>query len=361
MSRSTDDSPACAVIAEPPPRLTESQAIESVRRHYGLEVTVRPLVSERDQNFRIETSDGRRFVLKIANAAEDPLVTDFQIEALLHIAAKADASLSVPEILPTNDGSSRYVLESDGARHVCRLVSYLPGVPLSGARLSAPLCRDLGAYLARLDQALGDFSHPGAARQHLLWDMKRAPDLRRLLPHVADGVTHRLLTETLDDFEAHALPVFDSLRWQVIHNDPNPGNVLVTAGAEPRVSGIIDFGDMLRSPLIVDVGVAASYLRVPDGDPLTLIVELLAGYHAVKPLTRTEIDLLHDLIRTRLAATVAILAWRESLRGADDAYLQDAARTEQTAREFLERLSELPRENAARIYRRVCASVTADG
>lgn len=355
VSEGNDDS-AFEVIEAAPPRLTAADAVAIARDSYGLNVETQALVSERDQNFLLRTQDGRRLVLKVANALEDPQVTDFQIRALQHIASKNDRSLAVPTIVETLDECSGIVVEHGSARHVTRVVSYVPGRPLSDVPLTPALCRDLGRYLAALDRALADFSHPGAD-QRLLWDMKRASQIRKLLPHVDDDGTRKLLQDTLDEFEAHAQPSFDSLRWQVIHNDANPGNVLATPDGR-QVAGIIDFGDMLRSPLIIDLAVAAAYLRVLDGNPLTLITELIAGFHSMTALTRPELDVLHILIKTRLATTVAILAWRESLRAEDDAYLQDAATAERTALTFLRLLAEIPRKNAQQVYAQVCASAT---
>ena len=57
------------------------------------------------------TDDGRAFVLKITNAAEDPVVTDFQIRALLHIAAQ-QADVRVPEVVPTLDGEHSFRLDT---------------------------------------------------------------------------------------------------------------------------------------------------------------------------------------------------------------------------------------------------------
>jgi hydroxylysine kinase len=217
--------------------------------------------------------------------------------------------------------------------------------------------RNMGAYLARLGRALDDFSHPGAD-QILLWDMKQASSLRKILHHINDPLLRELATKTLDDFEANALPVFASLRSQVIHNDMNPDNVLLKERGGSEIAGVIDFGDMLLSPLIVDVAVAAAYLRSMTGNPLTHIVEFIAGYHSETPLLRTEIDILHDLINTRLMTTVSILAWRASLRGSDDAYLRAYAQGESSAGLFLQTMSEIPRDNAAKIYSEVCASTT---
>jgi Ser/Thr protein kinase RdoA (MazF antagonist) len=345
------------VIASLPPAFSTRQAVDIVRDHYSLTAKATALVSERDQNFHLLMDDGREFVLKIANALEDPLVTDFQIQALLHIEARNDALIRTPTVLKTRRNDHSVVVESGENSHVIRVVSYLPGKPVGSTVPDRILAGKMGAYLARLGAALSDFSHPGADHR-LLWDMKEAACLRALLQHIPDVETRDLATRTLDDFESRCLPVFATLRWQVIHNDMNPDNILLAGTGPADIAGVIDFGDMLRSPLIVDVAVAASYLRVLDGDPLLLIAEFLAGYHREVPLSRPEIDILHDLIKVRLMTTVTILSWRESTRGADDAYLQAAANVESTAAAFLGRLCEIPRANATQVYRQVCASVS---
>lgn len=344
------------VVISGPPAFTLQQAVDIAREHYDLNVTATVLVSERDQNFRLTADNGRQYVLKIANALEDPVVTDFQIQALLHIQAKGDAFITTPTVFRTTNGEYSLALESEGHSHVMRLISHLEGKPLGTAAVDANLARDMGRYLARLGRALRDFSHPGSGHS-LLWDMKHAASLREILRYINDLDIRDLATRTLDNFESNVQPVFDSLRWQVIHNDMNPDNVLMDNLAIPKIAGVIDFGDMTRSPLIIDVAVAASYLRTLDGNPLTLIAEFLAGYHGEEPLSREEVDVLHDLIKVRLMTTVSILSWRESARGADDAYLQAAANAESTAALFLRKISEIPGEHAAQIYRQVCASV----
>ena len=291
-------------------------------------------------------------MLKIANAAEDPVVTDFQIRALEHLAVR-DPSLAVPRVVPTRDGRTGFALRREGRAHRVRLVTFLPGRPLADTAPDASTSADLGVFLARLDRALADFTHPGDA-QPLLWDMQRAAELEQLLGHVADTDVRRLLGATLDEFAAEAAPRFADLRRQVIHNDANPGNVLVAD--DGRVAGVIDFGDMLRAPAIVEPAVAASYLRALDGDPLRHVAALVAGYHSITPLAVAELDVLHTLIKTRLATTVLVLAWRESLRDADDSYLRDTAAAESTAFGFLERLAALSQAEARDRYAQACAA-----
>lgn len=339
-----------AVIACDPPHFTADEIAALAWREYGLEARVTPLTGERDQNARL-TSTAGEYVLKIANAAEDPAVTDLQIRALEHLARWPSAAPPVPQVCPTLSGADRLELERDGNRHVARLLTWLPGEPLTADRLEVALCGELGRALARLGQALADFRHPGGRQQSLLWDMKEATALAELLPRVADAAQRRLLADCLGDFETRALPAFARLRTQVIHGDFNPGNVLLAAARPARVAGVIDFGDLQQSPLVVDVAIAASYLRSADGDPLHYIAPFVAGYRAVTPLSAAEIDLLFELVATRLATTVAVLHWRRAARAAGDAYLDAASAAEADAGPFLERFRALGRETVSRRLR----------
>ncbi|HSD69428.1 MAG TPA: phosphotransferase [Woeseiaceae bacterium] len=345
-----------AIIASELPQLTAETAVHLLREHYAIEVlTASPLVSERDQNFRLRTADGRRLVLKIANVAEEPVVTDFQIRALQHIEryqARHGTRCNAPRIVPTRDGRAQIEISANGQTHIARVVTFLAGVPHGDAQPSIAYCRNAGRYLAELDLALRDFDHPGA-NQNLLWDMKRAVDLRQLLPCISTPAVRERVSRCLDYFEGQVLPHFGSLRWQVIHNDLNPDNVLLAAEGSAEVVGIIDFGDMLTAPLAVDVAIAVSYLRVDGDDALAGILAFVSAYHRVSSLADREVDLLFDLIRARLAATISIRYWRISERSADDPYLQKILQ-ENSAEGFLARLDELPREEVRRRLYEAC-------
>ncbi len=348
-----------AVIEAEPPQLDDAEVRPLVKEHYGLEVQLKALLGERDQNFHLQCDDGRQFVLKIASAAEDPLATDFQSQALLYLETylgNNDCPINVPRILWTVDGRTQLLVTSAGKQHVVRVVTYVAGVPLASSPAAPILCRRLGSCLAHLGRALHGFEHPGSTHG-LLWDMQQALELRRLLPHVAEQSLRKGIAQTLDDFEAYALPRFGDVRSQVIHSDLNPGNVVLDPDDRSSVAGVIDFGDMLKAPLIVDVAIGASYLYTTEGNPLARIAEFLGGYHSITPLEISEIELLFDLIKTRLAATICILSWRATLRGADDPYLGGAVASEGKAAEFLKILLELPRENTQQTFRQICASV----
>jgi Ser/Thr protein kinase RdoA (MazF antagonist) len=352
------DNNPLAIIASELPRFSSQLAVDLMQSKYGMQIQrAKSLVSERDQNFQLQSADGRKLVLKIANAAEDPQVTDFQIKALQHIEdyqLQFGERFKAPRIVPTLDGQSQIAIEDESMSCIARVVSYVEGVPLGDDEPSAGLCRNTGAYLAELGRALKDFQHAGSD-QNLLWDMKRALRLRELLCHIRPSSLADRVSRCLDDFEERVLPRFASLRWQVIHNDLNPDNILLDVAGGSRVVGVIDFGDMLAAPLIVDIAVASSYNRLGEGDTRDGIAASLSGYNSVTPLFPEETDLLFDLVRTRLAATISIRHWRISEKSPDDPYLQKILQ-ENTAEEMLARLDELPRESVQRTFRQVCAS-----
>jgi Ser/Thr protein kinase RdoA (MazF antagonist) len=334
--------------ATPPPAFDPSDIEQLLKSQYRLAGELQPLVSERDQNFRLTTADETRYVVKIANSAEDPVITDFQVQALLHLEQNR-CPVAVPKIKLTRNGSVVTSVAGDGVNHVLRVVTYLPGVPVEDTTPNDQIAYDLGRAAATLDQALCDFEHPGD-HQHLQWDMQRAAELRELVAHVPGPDLRSAVHQCLDDFENLAVPAFATLRRQVIHNDLNPANVLVADEGSTTVAGVIDFGDMLRAPLIVEVAIAASYMRAEGDDALSQAISLAAGFDSVTRLDDREITLLYDLVRTRLATTITMMHWRKSVRSDDDAYLQQVFTSESDSELFLQKFDAVSREDfAARV------------
>lgn len=340
----TESPSSLDTIAEPAPDVPEIEVLDLLTREYGLQGKLSPLVSERDQNFRLDATDGRQFVVKIANSAEPAQITDFQIQALLHLEASA-CRVAVPKLVRTRVGEASSNITTADVSNVLRVVSYVPGRPVEGTVPGPVLAYAMGQCLAELDSALGDFSHAGES-QVLLWDMQRAGELRDLMSHVSDPELQAMVNSCLDDFEERAAPMFPSLRRQVIHNDLNPGNILISDTEPATVAGVIDFGDMLRAPLIVDVAIAAAYLRSTDDDALAATQALVAGFNNIVPLDDQECELLYDLVRMRLATTITILYWRKSARSEEDAYLKKTLQ-EQSSERFLRHVSRISRQGFA--------------
>ena len=329
--------------------IPETLAQTLVAEHYGLVVATRRLDSERDQNFRLRTPEGNEYVLKIANPAEDPAITNLQTEALLHVARK-DPSLPIPRVFPARNGALELEIAfDDGSTRIMRLLSFMAGIPMNAAKASATQRRDLGQSAARLARGLGDFSHPGANHK-LLWDLQHAAELRPLLDAVPTD-RRDLVQRFLDGFETHALPALQHLRKQPLHNDLNPHNVVVDPANHDRVTGIIDFGDLTSTARVNDLAIAAAYQVADSDDPLAPACDVIAAYHAVMPLEPAEFAVLFDLIATRMAMTIVISSWRAVRYPENRDYI---LRNNPTAWARLGRIAPISREQARGRIQRAC-------
>ncbi len=115
------------VMEAEPPRFSPEQGRAFVAERWGIDGTPSLLVSERDQNIRIDASDGTSWVLKISNAIEEPSVVDMEVQAVLHV-SRVDPSLPVAVTRPTLDGSHVTTVRDDrGTEHLARLIPLLPG------------------------------------------------------------------------------------------------------------------------------------------------------------------------------------------------------------------------------------------
>ncbi len=331
--------------------IPETFAQQLAAEYYGLPATAHRLDSERDQNFRLRTLDGREYVLKIANPAEDRAVTNLQTEALVHLAT-TEPGLPVPRVFPAlNNALELEIGFDDGSTRVVRLLSYMAGIPMHAVEGTATLRRNLGQCAARLAWGLRHFSHPGTNHK-LLWDLQHAAELRPLLDAVP--AERRDLVELyLDGFETRVLPVLPGLPKQPVHNDLNPHNIVVDPGNNEQIAGIIDFGDLALTARINDLAIAAAYQVADSDDPLAPTCDLIAAYHAVTPLEPTEFDVLFDLMATRMVMTVVISSWRGARYPGNQAYI---LRNNQAAWTRLGRIAKLTRARARQQIQHACQS-----
>lgn len=335
-------------VATKPPKIDVAEVARAVDEQFALAGEYTPLVSERDQNFQLTTVAGERFVVKVTSAGEQSVVSDFHVAALLHL--QADNTVQAPRVVHTSAGQVSGHIENDGHACVLRVVSFLDGTQLAAVTIDTDLVRDFGGSLARLDRALQGFSHPGESPV-LLWDLQRVIELRELRQYIDSASVAEAVMQAIDDFEYNVLPRMGSMRRQVIHGDANPENVLLDESSR-RVSGFIDISDSINAPIVFEPAIAASYLRADGADALEFIAPFLASYQEVLPLRDDELEMLFDLVRGRLATTIAILFWRLGARSKDDPYREKTLRMEGGAVQFLASLDRLGRDAfAARLSR----------
>ena len=309
------------------PGLNPDEALRLAREGFGVSASrAEPLPSDRDQNFLLEEKEsGRRFVLKLGHAGEDPRVLDFQNRILEHLGR---AGFSLSKVLHSTDGEE--LVEVPGPDHAvfrARLLSWVPGVVFHTVHPTVPeIFRSLGTFLGGMDRVLEDFSHPVMDRE-LKWDLKQAGRVvRSHLEMVEDAGRRALLEEMNQRFLERLGPLLPDLRMSVIHGDANDHNILVSeaerggAPQDRRVVGLVDFGDAVRSYTVGEVAIAGAYAMLERDDPFAAAVEVLAGYHRAYPLREAEVEAALPLMGLRLCQSVAIAAHQKK-REPDNGYL----------------------------------------
>ncbi|HEX6044934.1 MAG TPA: phosphotransferase [Pyrinomonadaceae bacterium] len=273
------------------PAFDVESAIATAQEHFGLYVSARELPSERDQNFLLTDASGGRFVLKIANALESRELLEAQNAMLSHLANKISFCPRVVSDVKVK------------SNHFMRLMTYLPGVPLAEVNPHSPeLLRDLGRKLGQLDRALADFDHP-AVHRDFHWDLANG---NRVISEYGQLIEDTDLRETVLDcrFELKT-----DLRRSVIHGDANDYNVLVESD---RVTGLIDFGDIVYSWTVGELAIALAYVMLGKHDPRAAAADVIDGY--TEECEVVDQDVLWKLVRLRLAMSVCIAAHQQRQR-----------------------------------------------
>ena len=313
------------------PRFTAVDAAALASRCFGVHGEAHALPSERDQNFRVETALGEQFVLKIANGLESRDLLHAQNGALNFIAGHSTRQLC-PRVVSGLDGEAIVVVDGlDGRDYFGRMLTYMPGTPLAVVKPHTPaLMADLGRFLGELDRALAGFDHPAVHRQ-FHWDLAQASTVVSQFKHeIAQPARRALVERHWTRFATHMAPALSSVRQAVIHGDANDYNVLVGGNGDlldhnQRVTGILDFGDMIYSYRVAEVAIAAAYALLDKHDPLATVMQVVGGYHAAYPLDETELVVLWDLICMRLCMSVCHAAHQRGLEP-DNVYLSISER-----------------------------------
>ncbi len=298
---------------------------------YGFQTKAKALVGEYDENFHLVSNQGE-FILKIMHPQTQLEMIDLQISALEHLAKKAP-ELCAPKALRSKSNKTIETIQTPEGPRLVWLVSYIPGKLYADVKPhDAKLLGSLGSVLAQFDKALLDFEHP-AAKRDLKWDLSKAGWITNHLEAISNSSQRQQIEGILKNYQ-DIQPLFSQVRSSVVHNDANDYNILVE---NHQVKSLIDFGDMLYTPTINNLAIAAAYALMGQDNPIEALAAMVKGYHAVLPLSETELELLFRLIQTRLAVSVTNSAIQKQLRP-DDPYV---VISEKPAWDLLEKLSKI--------------------
>ena len=304
---------------------------ERVADIYGLQADITGLDGEFDLNAAVTVDGIFHGVLKVMRPGCETGFVDMQIAALDHLGAQ-DASLSVPRPILRQDGAAHgLAADQDGAERRVWMLSALPGHQLGKMRPhTAALMHEIGSALGAMTVAFQGFAHPLLDRPfkwHPMtphWafdalDQMEAGDIDG--DDEEDRNIYTIIKQYFQYFKTKCESELSKLEVCPVHCDGNDYNLLVTPSAEgPSLSGIIDFGDMTRAPVVCDVATAAAYLVLGQARPMEMLTAFVAGYHARYPLSSAEMALVWPMMMTRLGVSLVNSALMKRERP-DDRYV----------------------------------------
>ncbi|KTD07176.1 phosphotransferase [Legionella jamestowniensis] len=327
-----------------------SEVEEIVLKHYRLKVSAKKLPGGHDVNFHLTCDDKRQFLLKISHPEEPKSVLEMQNVALLQL--NSNKHFKVPDPQKTLSGDYIVILDSDKTEfRYARLFTYIEDKLLADeSRESLDLLSDFGEKLGQLSLALDKFQH-AAAKRPFTWDLLQANLIGGHLSKIRNENDKKLIKSIYDHYIDTMLPELVKLRSSIIHNDVNPWNVLISnSTGQSRVSGFIDFGDMIESATICELAIAVTYAIMEKKNPLQAAAAIIEKYHGIYPLQEDEVEVLFDLILIRLCVTVVHSMLRNDSHDLNDTL----SIAEEPAWKLLRELSQVNSLDATRIFKEAC-------
>lgn len=317
-----------------------------VKRFYGINVSVKPLTGEYELNYLLAGDDGTKYIFKLASDENSYDFFDAQVKIVQHLSHGKVADKFFRYILNA-EGAAITILQQSERKYYLRLLTFLEGAFwVNIQERSDKLHVSLGNLLGCMDNELKNFSH-AAMHRYYIWDISNAADANRKLHCIKDHERRRIAGYFLLQFETEVLPVISSLRHAYVHHDANDTNILVQ---ENKVTGLIDFSDMVYTALINNLAVACTYAMMNHQDPLHAAMLVVKGYHAAYPLTEQEIDLLYYLIAARLCISVTQSAYNASIETNNEHHFI----SEKPAWDLLYRLIQINPIKAQDNFRKAC-------
>ncbi|WP_336991433.1 aminotransferase [Leucobacter sp. VD1] len=296
------------------PEVSAADAATIARECFGIEAEAHELGSNQDRNFVLIETDGGRSVLRVDNPVFSDAERDAQHAAL---DAYRDAGMRVASVLPGLDGS----LTQRWRGFAVRRSAFAEGEPIVDAGYLAPVVlEEFGALAAASANALADLTHPGLERDHM-WVMEVAhAQTAALAPAIADGELRQRVLDMADSAQRALDCVVEALPVQAIHGDLTDDNVTGLRGRDGRLHPhvMLDLGDLAYGWRVSELAVTASSMLHHDPERPLRVLDTIAAFHRVAPLSAAEARAVWPLIVLRAAVLVAS-GWRQlEIDGSND-------------------------------------------
>ncbi|THV41686.1 homoserine kinase [Glycomyces buryatensis] len=256
----------------------------------------KPLEGGEDNgNFRVATDRGEVVVREYRVSGIDKVRAELRLVSFL-------TERGYPTPAPYRTGTGELVVEAE------RPIAVFPWVPGDvPTQMTEPLSEQVGELLARMHLATADWNDEGLPVIDRLGLLRQGLDSRPELEGVDEW--HARM-RTFLDASGEDLKRLGTLPSGPLHHDLHRQNLLVANG---KITAVLDFDELNRGPLIIDLARVFHYLAVDRDDRRLsrgLAEAVVAGYERTRPLSEAERELLpvaFDLVG--LVDAAAFIMW----------------------------------------------------
>lgn len=260
-----------------------------------------------DSDVFLINTDSRKYVLKIYTmfSLKDVLA---EIKAM-NILAKQ----FFPTPRPIKFKNGRQYFFCGGKSAI--IYPYLEGCTAGKFKITLRIAGEIGSLAAKIDYFLKHTDIKSIKKKKTHWDLLRFEDLGPMV-NILPGGYEKLIAPIEKVFYNYRLieKKLKQLPRQLILNDISETNVLVKRG---RISGLVDFSDMVYSPRICNLAAAAAHFCFDDKEWAIKLKNLIRSYQKVFPLPQKHLRFLPVLVRARLAALVIGNCYQQKTRKKD--------------------------------------------
>ena len=263
-----------------------------LQTEFGLkEVEIKKLNGYDNANYLVKTNTAKYIFKTYINSVELHDLVIAENETLLFL--QKSGKNKYPKPIQFTDGSYIKILNIDGEKRICRMLSFLDGEFLGDTNPTKALFQSFGVFLAEMDINLQKFKNNTIKARQWEWDIQYLDLNKKYINDIPNAKDRNTVSYFFLQFEENVKPLLPQLRKQIIHNDANEWNVLTKNG---KVSGIIDFGDLAHSQLINELAIAITYACYDKDNPIEWALIILKSYHSKLPIEEKEIEVLYNLI-----------------------------------------------------------------
>ena len=261
-------------------------------------ISIKKLNGYENENYLINTTDNKYIFKKYPYSLELESIIHGENEVLLFLSQNNN---KFPVPIKSVDGVYLKTIQIDKEVFIFRVLSFLDGQMLGSIKNTKEIFESFGTFLAKMNKRLQSCNNIIIEGRIWNWDLQYFHLNKKYINDFILEKDKVLVNYFFLQFEEHVNPVISSLRKSIIHSDANEWNVLITNG---KVSSIIDFGDLVYSPLINEVAIAMTYASYDKENPLDWAVIILESYNNVLPILENEIKIIYYLIAARLCVSL---------------------------------------------------------